>query len=64
MLAIRVIVLDCHFSAQHNVQLVSGDDFKIVSMHVPGETVVVNKPMKIIAYMVCIGVCSQQNLAS
>lgn len=65
MLAIRVNVLDFHFSSQRNVQLVSGDEeFKIVSMHVPGETVVVNKAMKTITFMVCIGVCSQQSHAS
>jgi len=53
MLARRVIVLDFHFSSQRNVQIVSGDEeFKIVSMHVAGETVVVNKPMKTITYMV------------
>lgn len=65
MLAIKVILLGFHISSQRNVLLVSGDEeFKIVSTHVPGETDVVNKPMKTITFMVCIGVCSQQSHAS
>jgi len=65
MLAIKLILLSFRISSQHNVQLVSSDEeFKIVSIHVPGETVVVNKPMKTITFIVCIGLCSQQSHAS
>jgi hypothetical protein len=68
VLGIIAIALDFHFSSELNFQLVSRDEeFKIVSMHVSGETVI-NKPMQIITYaafMVCIGLfCTQQSHAS
>jgi hypothetical protein len=65
MLAIRAILLDFHFSSQRHFQLVSGDEeFKIVSVHVPGEKVVVNKPMTTVTFVFCIGVRSQHSHAS